>query len=378
MRIAIVGPTHPYKGGIAQYTTALAHQLAAAGHDVRLESWSHQYPKLLYPGQLTVSEPELPPFPHTLRRLSWRRPDSWYACGRRLRDRDLVVLVVATPVQMPAYRGILAGLGRGGRPRVVAQCHNVLPHERRASDVRLTRAVLSRVDGVLVHTAEQAKLAQTLADRPVVVEHMAPVVVAAAPAAAQPAAPPAAPPGAAGAEPFRRLLFFGIVRPYKGLDVLLRALTAGPDGIALRVAGEFWGGAEVTERLVAELGLGDRVELRPGYVDATEVPGLFRDVDALVLPYRSATASLNAFLAFAHGRPVIATRVGTIEQDVRDGVDGVLCDPDDDASLAAALRRFYAEGEPQRLRAGVPPVDAAPAWRAYCTAVLAAAGGGEA
>jgi glycosyltransferase involved in cell wall biosynthesis len=361
VRIAIVGPAHPYKGGIAQYTTALAHELTAAGHEVRLESWSHQYPKLLYPGQLTVSEPELPPFPGTHRRLSWRRPDSWYACGRRLRGYDVVVLVTATPIQMPAYRGILAGLGRRRTTRVVAQCHNVLPHERRAVDVRFMRGVLSRVDGVLVHTAEQAKIAKSLTDKPVVVEHMAPIVVASPSASA------------ASDGVFDRLLFFGIVRPYKGLDVLLRAMAAGPSGVSVRVAGEFWGGPEETRRLIAELGLESRVELRPGYVDAADVPSLFADVDALVLPYRAATASLNAFLAFAHERPVIATRVGTVEQDVRDGVDGVLCAPDDVESLADALTRFYAEGEPQRLRLGVSPVDTGPGWQAYCGALLSAA-----
>ncbi|GAA4449618.1 glycosyltransferase [Phytohabitans houttuyneae] len=355
-----MGPAHPYKGGIAQYTTALAHELTAAGHQVRLESWAHQYPKLLYPGQLTVREPELPPFPGTVRHLSWRRPDSWLACGRRLRGADVVVLVVAAPIQLPAYRAILAGLGRHRTARVVAQCHNVLPHERGSMDVRLIRGVLSRVDGVLAHTAEQAKIAKSLTDKPVVVEHMAPVVVAS----------PTAPCTVDGV--FNRLLFFGIVRPYKGLDVLLRAMAAGPPGVTLRVAGEFWGGTEETQRLIRELGLVSRVELRPGYVDAADVPSLFADADALVLPYRSATASLNAFLAFAHERPVIATRVGTVEQDVRDGVDGVLCAPDNVESLVYALRRFYTDGEPARLRRGVRPVDTGPGWRAYCAAVLTA------
>ncbi|MGH4026611.1 MAG: glycosyltransferase [Pseudonocardiaceae bacterium] len=364
MRIAVVGPAHPYKGGIAQYTTELAHQLAAAGHEVRIESWSHQYPALLYPGRLTVCEPELTPFTPTSRRLSWRRPDSWYTCGHRLRGADLVVLVIVHPIQMPAYLGVLAGLGRraGRGPVTVAQCHNVLPHERRRVDTALMRAVLSRVDGVLTHSAAQGETARTLTGRPVTVEHMAPVVVARAGA-----------PRTDDQTVHRRLLSFGIVRPYKGLDVLLRALAAGPDGIRLRVAGEFWGGPEATERLVAELGLGDRVELRPGYVEAAQVPELFGDVDALALPYRSATASLNAFLAFEHGVPVIATRVGTMEQDVQDGVNGVLCAPDDVAALTAALHRFYADGQPQRLRAGVPAVDAGPAWERYCSTLCAVA-----
>lgn len=359
MRITIVGPTHPYKGGIAQYTTALAHALAGEGHRVRIESWSHQYPRLLYPGRLTVREPELPVFGDTARRLSWRRPDGWYAAGRRLRGEDLVVLVVATPVQMPAYRGILAGIG--GRARVLAQCHNVLPHERRAMDVALTRGVLSRVDEVLVHSDEQARVAAGLTGRPVTVAPMAALV----PGAGVPVTP-------VPAEPYRRLLFFGLVRRYKGLDALLHALAAGPPEVALRVAGEFWGGTGATTALVEELGLTGRVDLRPGYVDAAEVPALFDDVDALALPYRSATASLNAFLAFSRGRPVIATRVGTLGDAVRDGVDGVLCEPDDVVSLTGALYRFYADGEPARLAGNVPAPHEAPGWRRYCAAVTAA------
>lgn len=359
MQIFLVGPTHPYKGGVAQYTTELAHQLTGLGHDVAIESWSNQYPSVLYPGQLTVREPELPPFLSTRHRLAWWRPDSWYAAGRRLRNADVVVFVVVTPVQMPAYLGILAGCGRRRRPRVVAQCHNVLPHERRRVDVVLLRSVLSRVDSVLVHSQPQGAAARTVTDRPVTVEHMAPLVVARSRRRETDTS-----------TVHRRLLFFGIVRPYKGLDLLLHALAEGPSGVRLRVAGEFWGGPAATRQLVGDLGLADRVDIRPGYVDGAEVPNLFTDVDALVLPYRSATASLNVFLAFEHGVPVIATRVGTVEQDVADGVNGVLCPPDDATALTRALDRFYADGEPQRLRAGVPPVDAAPAWRRYCAALL--------
>ncbi|WP_241255494.1 glycosyltransferase family 4 protein, partial [Candidatus Protofrankia californiensis] len=110
-RIAIVGPTHPYKGGVAQHTTELAHRLAARGHDVRIESWSAQYPARLYPGQQRVSDPETEPFPATSYPLSWRRPDSWLRLGRRLRSGvDAVVVVMITPIQAPAYLGILAGL----------------------------------------------------------------------------------------------------------------------------------------------------------------------------------------------------------------------------------------------------------------------------
>jgi glycosyltransferase involved in cell wall biosynthesis len=363
MRIAVIGPTHPYKGGISQYTTELAHQLTAAGHDVRLESWSHQYPKRLYPGQLTVEKPELPPFPATFRKLSWRRPDSWYACGRRLRDHDLVVLVVASPVQMPAYRGILAGLGKKARAKVVTQCHNVLPHERRSVDERLIRGVLTRVDGVLTHSDEQGAVARSLTTKPVTVEQMAPLVVAHSSGTAR------------GEAVHRKLLFFGLVRPYKGLDVLLRAMAKGPQDVSLTVAGEFWGDMPaVIDGLVGELGLTDRVEIRRGYVDAEDVPALFHDVDALALPYRSATGSVNAFLAFEHGVPVIASRVGTLPDDVHDDVDGLLVPPDDVDALTEALEKFYTGDTAARLRAEVRRPDSAPQWSRYLKALTTLAG----
>ncbi len=370
MRVALVGPTHPYKGGIAHHTTELAHRLAARGHDVRLESWSAQYPSLLYPGQQKLTGvPEIPAFAATAYPLSWRRPDSWWRLGRRLRTSvDAVVLVLVTPVQSPAHLGVLRGLGAGRpgpRPRVLALAHNVLPHERRAIDERLVRAVLHRVDGVLVHSTAEARRAQALTSAPVTVAMLPPHL-------------PGRPVAAADGRPVRRrLLFFGLVRPYKGLDVLLRALAAGPPEVALTVAGEFWGGTEATVAAVHRLGLSDRVTLRPGYVPAGDIPGLFADADALVLPYRAGTASQNAYLAFAHGVPVVATRVGTLGETVRDGVDGLLAEPDDVASLAAALHRLYEPGMLDALRAAVRPVDAEAPWAAYVDAVEAALSAGS-
>jgi len=387
MRITIVGPAHPYKGGIAQHTTELAHRLRAAGHEVTIESWSEQYPARLYPGQQKVAEPEGEPFEPTWHPLSWRRPDGWARLGRRLAGRaDAVVLVVVTPVQAPAYLGILAGLRAGRRrrrdgsagptPAVLALCHNVLPHERRRFDVPLTRAVLRRVDAVLVHTEAEAARARELTPRPVALAPLAPHFAG----ASRPGPGPGPGSGSgSGGEAERelsgRLLFFGLVRPYKGLDVALRALAMAPADVTLTVAGEFWGGVESTEALVDKLGLGDRVDLRPGYVAAADVPKLFADVEALVLPYRSGTASQNVDLAFHHGVPVIATTVGTLGERVRDGVDGFLVPPGDADALAAAIRRLYEPGRWRALRSAVHSADPAVAWDRYVETVVSALSG---
>ncbi len=453
VRIALIGPAHPYKGGGARHTTELAHRLAAAGHDVVIESWRAMYPAALYPGVQTVQVAEGEPYPLTRRLLSWRRPDGWLRAGRRLRGScDLAVFTFLAPVQVPAYAAIMRGLRRRAAPgpRVVVICHNVLPHERRPGDVMLTRALLRRADAVLTHTERLARAAADLAPgTPVRVAGMPPhlpgcpalgdkappgalLADGAGPGGAGPggagpggagpggagpggagpggagpggagpggAGPGGAGPGGAGpggvapggaelpagpAEPAPtgdqpvaplplHLLFFGIVRPYKGLDVLLRAIARADCGpaLTLTVAGEFWGGLGATRALVSELGLDGRVELRPGYVPAAEIGPLLRPADALVLPYRCATASQNAWLAFSAGVPVIATRTGTFEEQVSDGVDGLLCEPGDEASLAAALTRLCEPGVAARLRGGVRAVSPDTMWEAYLDALLAA------
>lgn len=362
MRLALVGPTHPYKGGIAQHTTQLAHRLAGAGHEVDLVSWRAQYPAFLYPGEQRVPQgaPDGEPFPATSYPLSWWRPDGWWRTGRSLRSYDAVVVVHVTPFQVPAYLCLLAAARRqrASPPRVVAVVHNVLPHEQRPGDRRLVTALLSRVEGVVVHSEEQASLAARHgAHRTEVCElppHLGSAVTTADPSLRGDTA--------------RRLLFFGLIRPYKGLDVLLRSLATVPD-VFLVVAGEFWGGVEETREMVRTLGLSERVDLRPGYVPAHDVPGLFADVDALVLPYRSATSSGNIALAFEHRTPVVASAVGDLPRRVRHGVDGLLVLPADPGSLAEAIRRLYEPGVLKGLRSGVEAPDPDASWRSYVTAV---------
>ena len=123
MRVAVVGPTHPYKGGVAAHTTTLAHELAEAGHDVTLVSWSHLYPSRLYPGEQAVpgGAPDVEPFPRTVRALSWARPDTWVRTGRRLRGFDAVIVVHVIPAVVPAHLALLRAAGIGTGPYKVKE-----------------------------------------------------------------------------------------------------------------------------------------------------------------------------------------------------------------------------------------------------------------
>lgn len=366
-RIALVGPTHPYTGGISTHTTALAHALARAGCDAEVVSWSAQYPARLYPGTARVPDgrPEVTPFPASSEPLAWYRPDTWWTTGRRLRRHDVVVLTVVTPFHAVPYAVLSAALGR--RPKRVALVHNVLPHEPGPADRVLVRRLLRGVHGVVEHGEEQLQAAVDL-DVPAERVRIAPLTLP----FDRPADDTSARVAVGDADV--RLLFFGTVRRYKGLEVLLRALPAVPRA-QLLVAGDFWEPIERYRALAEELGEGDRVQLRPGYVAEEDIGPLFRSASALVLPYVSGTATINVALAAQHGLPVVASDAGTLASEVRDDVDGLVVPAGDVDGLAGALRRLGEPGVLDALTAGVQPRDTDAGWAAYVEELLAAAAG---
>lgn len=233
----------------------------------------------------------------------------------------------------------------------------MLPHEPRPGDRRLARSVLGRAARLIVHSDSQAVLARQLTSRkvcqvglPLTARHVE--------------LKPAGKHNGLRHE----LLFFGFVRPYKGVDVLLEALAQVP-GVRLTIVGEIWGSDKPYTELIDRLKLQDRVTIHRGYAPADELGTFINQADAVVLPYREGTASWNVNLAHAYGTPVIATTVGSLAAQVREGIDGLLCKPGDADSLADAIKRFYGPGVAERLRHGVPKPRTAEAWQAYVQAV---------
>lgn len=352
MKLTYVGPVPPLRGAIAQHGAHVVEALREAGHQVEVVSWAAQYPRRLYPGE--ERDPQALPLAGARFTLRWWSPLSWWREGRAARVTELLVFQWVTPVQAPAYRVLLAA----ARPvPAVAIVHNPLPHERRFFDVPLTRAVLGRAHGALVHAdSSREELHRLLPSLPAACVPM-PTVLDLEPTELPPAPP-------------YRLLFFGFVRPYKGLDVAIEAtaeLVARGLPVRLTVAGQFWGPVAPWQERVAAKGLDEVVELRPGYLSDADLAKLLAAHHLVVAPYRSATQSGVVPVAYAAGRPVAATRVGGLVEQVVDGETGTLAPPEDAKAFADAVERGL--GMIEQLAAGAAAHTAS--WADVAAAVTA-------
>jgi glycosyltransferase involved in cell wall biosynthesis len=350
--LAVIAPVHPLVSGAAQFNTAMVNALAELG-PVQALSWRRLYPPLLHRRDThdRVSRPARVPEAQAL--LDWADPRTWRRALGRIAAGGARALVVpwVHPVMAPPYRHLLRHAPQGCARVLI--CHNVEPHEPVPAGRLLTRSVLRHCDLCVVHSSHQADELAELGFGAIPVLGAFHPRFAADDLSALPTASQIRAERARQGEPELSLLAFGAIRPYKGIDLALRALARVPRErrVRLTVAGVFWDGGAELRALVDELGLGDRVELRDGFVSNEDAALLFCAADAALLPYRSATQSGVVQLAFAYGCPVIATAVGGLVEAIADGENGILCPPEDLDALARAIERVGAERAP--LAAGV-------------------------
>jgi len=359
MRVALIGPVYPFRGGIAHYTTMLGRELRQAGHETRVFSFIRQYPAWAYPGK-SDRDPSREPLAvedveyslDLLNPLTWRR-----TAGRiRAYAPDVVVMQWWTSVWAPVWWALARSLRRVPRPELLFICHNVLPHEPRLWDAGLARAVLRLADRIVVSSEqERENLHALLPNAPA---DIVPLPVFDMLAGAMPPRDEAR--ARLGLSPEGPVLLnFGLVRSYKGvrylLDALPRVREAFPD-VQLVIAGEFWEDRGPYLAQVAQLGLEDCVTIVDRYIPNEETPLYFAAADVVVLPYTRVTQSGVAQLALGFRKPLIATRVGGLTDVIRPGRDGLLVAPEDADALAegivAFLRGDIAQGESQPAPAG--------------------------
>ena len=370
MRVALLGPTHPHRGGIAHYTTLLARAFVKS-HETHIVSFTRLYPGILFPGatQFDRSAEALLPPVEPERLLDSVNPLTWRRAGMRLRALrpDLLIVPWWHPFFGPSLGTAARIARRGGRPKRIFLTHNVEPHEASPIDRWLADYGLGAADGFLVHArAEADRLKPRARGRPIRVHPHPSYEFFSARRPSREAARAAI--GAGG----RVILFFGYVRPYKGLGDLLEALRVarGDAWDQLYVVGEFYEARDRYDAALQDPALQGKVKVVDRYVPNEEVAAYFAAADLVALPYRSATGSGIAQIAFGAGVPVIATRTGGLEEVVEEGVSGLLVPPSDPRGLARAIERYFGEDLGPRLREGVAAARGRFTWEALRDALL--------
>jgi len=339
-RIVIIGPAHPLRGGLATFNQRLAKEFIDTGHDCSIYSFSLQYPSFIFPGTTQYTDEPAPanlPI-HTV--INSINPFNWFKVGRKLRKEkpDLVIVRFWLPLMGPALGTILRRVRKNKHTKIICIADNVIPHEKRPGDKPFTRYFLRSCDAFVTMSE---KVMQDLR----LFEKTKPALQVAHPlydnfgekisqeAARQKLGLPVQE---------KIILFFGFIRKYKGLDILLDAMPKLP-GIKLLVAGEFYEEEKPYREQISQLGIGNQLLLKTDFVPDSEVKYYLCAADLVVQPYRNATQSGVTPLAYHFEIPMVVTNVGGLPALVDNGETGIITEPNPEA-IAAGIRLFYEKG----------------------------------
>ena len=339
-KVILVGTAYPFRGGIAAFNERLAWCFQKQGYEVEIWTFTVQYPDFLFPGKTQLSTEPEPQGLAIKRVFNSVNPFNWIKVGRRLRkaDADLVVMRFWIPYMAPSH-GVVARMARKNKKtKVVAVLDNVIPHEKRFGDTLLTKFFLKSIDAGVTMARAVMQDAHRLAPQlktsycpHPLYDHFGEKVSREEALAFLNLDPKD-----------HYILFFGIIRDYKGLDLLLQAMTdprLRDKNVKAIVAGEFYNNDEKYHALEKQLGLEGRVVWHSRFIPDSEVKYYFNAADIVVQPYKSATQSGVTQIAYHFDKPMLVTDVGGLKEMVPDRVGYVT--PTDPEAIANALAEFY-------------------------------------
>ena len=341
MRITILGPANPFRGGIAALNERLAKQLILEGHEVNIVSFTVQYPKILFPGKSQFSEQKVSfNFPIT-REVNSVNPINWIKVGRRLKKSkpDLLIVRFWLPFMGMSLGTICRLVKKNKHTKIISIVDNFIPHEKRPGDSILSKYFAKAIHGFIamsesvlndLHNFDSSK-PKKLTPHPIY-DHYG-IIENRETALAKLNLP----------NDNKYILFFGFIRDYKGLDLLFNAFTNSffrNNKIKLLVAGEFYTDENKYLQLIKDLNLEDLVVLKTEYIPNDEVQNYFNAADIVAQPYKSATQSGVTQIGYHFNKPMLVTNVGGLSEIIPDMKVGYVV-PVDSAEIAKALIDFY-------------------------------------
>lgn len=360
MKIVILSPAYPFRGGIAASSERLAKEFQYLGHEVEIHTFTKQYPKLLFPGKTQYSNGEPPQGLKILRTIHAFNPFNWLISGWKLRKTkaDIIITRYWLPFMAPAL-GTVNWIGKKNR-KTIGLVDNIIPHEKHFYDSILSAYFVRVMDAfVVMSKSVKEELRRFTKTKPIeYYPHPIYDIYGKKPSREEALSYLDLDPE------FEYLLFFGFIRDYKGLDLLLESLVVNgvkDHKLKLIVAGEFYGNQEKYENLIDDLDLRDRVILKSDFIPDEEVKYYFAAADLLVQPYKTATQSGIAQIAYHFELPMVVTNVGGLPEIVIDGQSGYVVEPEP-GSIAKAIKQFFNENKAAEFTKGTVEIKKRFSW----------------
>lgn len=326
MKIAIIGTAFPYRGGLANFNERLAYEMQKDGHQVSIYTFSLQYPDFIFPGKSQYSEDEPPQNLHIERVLSSVNPFSWISAGNKIKKQnyDLIVIGYWLPFMSLCLSTVANRIKSNKQSKIVSVVHNMIPHESRVGDQFLSNLFVKNCHGFLalsssvlqdINSFDKHK-PKALSPHPVYDNFGQSVSKQEAMAYL-------------GFDPkYKYILFFGLIRDYKGLDLLIEAMPLVKEkNVRLIIAGEYYSNRDFYNDLLQKNGLKDSIIDVNGFVAQDEVKYYFCASDLVVQPYKSATQSGVTQIAYHFNKPMVVTNVGGLKEMCPDGKVGYVVEP---------------------------------------------------
>jgi glycosyltransferase involved in cell wall biosynthesis len=346
--IVIVGPAHPLRGGLASFNERLARAFQQQGHTVEIVTFSLQYPGFLFPGTTQYSSEPAPTDLSIKVKINAINPLNWISTGNYLKrlNADIIIVRYWLPFMGPCLGTILRKARKNGKSRIVCIADNIQPHEKRPGDKAFTKYFIKPVDAFVTMSKKVlADLRLFTADKPAsyiphpLYDNFGEIISA-----------DEARNHLGIALTDKVVLFFGFIRQYKGLDLLLEAIAlvrkSAPEtsGIKFLIAGEFYENRQPYDELIRKLGIEDSLILKTDFIPDSEVKYYLCAADLVVQPYRNATQSGVTPLAYHFEVPMLVTNVGGLASMVPDGKAGLHAAPNP-ASIAEKIIEYFKSGK---------------------------------
>lgn len=338
VKIAFLSPFYPYRGGIAQFSDSLYLALAK-NNEVEAFTFTRQYPGFLFPGKTQFADKgDIDRHISVRRVLDSISPFSYYKTAKEILKSkpDVVLISYWMPFFAPAF-GKIAKILRKKGIKTIAILHNVIAHEKRFGDKELTKYFFKNCDGfVLLNIASEKDLLGLKPDAKYII-HPHPLYdhygdkVDKTLAREKLNLP----------EDKKVILFFGFIRDYKGLDILIESMKYLGDDFLLLVGGEVYGDFKKYDELIDKLGVRNMINLQIRYIPEYEIHLFFSASDVCVLPYRSATQSGIAGIAYFFDLPVIVTNVGGLAEMVESGKTGFIAERPTPEEISSAISKVF-------------------------------------